>query len=76
MVASKKNPHWSDIPAAPNTLPDPFGARRDVSVAISQITATNNIAQAKALRDWYIAVANQCDFAAGGTGTAVAGGAP
>lgn len=76
MVASKKNPHWSDIPAAPTTLPDPFGTRRDASVAISQITAAGNVAQAKALRDFYIALANQCDFAAGGTGTAVAGGVP
>jgi hypothetical protein len=75
-MTAKKNPHWSDIPAAPSCLPDPFGCRRDASVAISQITATGNIVQAKALRDFYIALANQCDFAAGGTGSAVAGGAP
>lgn len=76
MAATKKNPHFSDLPAAPGTLPDPFGNRRDASIALSQIVAANNVAQAKALRDYYIALANQADFAAGGTGSAVAGGVP
>ena len=76
MPATKKNPHWSELAAAPGTLSDPFGFRRDVSVALSQIAATSNVVQAKALRDWFIAVANQADLIAGGTGSGVSGGAP
>jgi hypothetical protein len=77
MAATKKNPHFSDLPIAPSTLPDPFGNRRDASVALSSIiTGANVVVQAKALRDYYIALANQADFAAGGTGSAVSGGVP
>jgi hypothetical protein len=77
MAATKKNPHFSDLPIAPNTLPDPFGNRRDASIALSTIlTGSNVVIQAKALRDYYIALANQADFAAGGTGSAVSGGVP
>lgn len=75
MAATKKNPHWSELPSAPATLADPFGFRRDISVVLSQIAATGNIVQAKALRDWFIAVANQADLIAGGTGSGVGGGA-
>jgi hypothetical protein len=46
-----------------------------VSIALSQIAATGNVVQAKALRDWFIAVANQADLIAGGTGSGVGGGA-
>jgi hypothetical protein len=74
MAATKKNPHWSELSAAPATLADPFGFRRDVSVALGQIAATGSVVQAKALRDWFIAVANQCDLIAGGTGSGVGGG--
>lgn len=74
MAATKKNPQWSELSAAPGTLPDPFGFRRDVSVALSQIAATGNVLQAKALRDWFIAMANQADLIAGGTGSGVSGG--
>ncbi|SAL10480.1 hypothetical protein AWB73_00118 [Caballeronia turbans] len=74
MAATKKNPHFSELATAPTTLPDPFGFRRDVSVALSQIAATSNVLQAKALRDWFIAVANQADLIAGGTGSGVSGG--
>jgi hypothetical protein len=77
MAATKKNPHFSDLPAAPSMLPDPFGNRRDASVALSQVlTGSNVVVQAKALRDYYIALANQADLAAGGTGSAVGGGVP
>lgn len=75
MPATKKNPHFSELSAAPATLPDPFGFRRDVAVALSQLASTNNIVAAKALRDWFIAVANQADLIAGGTGSGVSGGA-
>lgn len=74
MPATKKNPHWSELPAAPATLADPFGFRRDVSIVLSQIAATGNVTQAKALRDWFISVANQADLIAGGTGSGVGGG--
>lgn len=78
-MTAKKNPHWTDLPLAPITLPDPTGDRRDASVAISLVTVANSGAQAtilpaKALRDYWIALANQADFAAGGTGSAVGGG--
>jgi hypothetical protein len=74
MAATKKNPHWSELPAAPASLADPFGMRRDISVVLSQISSANNVTQAKALRDWFISVANQADLIAGGTGTGVSGG--
>lgn len=74
--ATKKNPHWSELPMAPVPFVDPFGTRRDVSVALSMLAASNNIAQAKIVRDWFITAANQADLIAGGSGTAVAGGAP
>lgn len=75
MPATKKNPHWSELAPAPATLADPFGFRRDISVVLSQIAAAGNVVQAKALRDWFIAVANQADLIAGGTGSGVGGGA-
>lgn len=77
MAATKKNPHFSDLPIAPNTMPDPFGDRRNASIALSTIlTGSNVVVQAKALRDYWIALANQADLAAGGTGSAVGGGVP
>jgi hypothetical protein len=73
MAATKKNPHWSELPAAPTTLPDPFGDRRDASIAFSNIlTGANIAANGNALRDYYIALANQADLIAGGTGSGVA----
>lgn len=73
MAATKKNPHWSELPVAPSTLPDPFGDRRDASLALSNIlTGANVTANGNALRDYYIALANQADLIAGGNGSAVA----
>lgn len=74
--ATKKNPHWSELPIAPVPFVDPFGMRRDVSVVLSLLASSNNVAQAKVVRDWFINAANQADLIAGGAGTAVAGGAP
>lgn len=74
MAATKKNPHWAELPVAPGTLADPFGFRRDLSLALGQIASTGNVTQAKALRDWLIAMANQCDLIAGGSGSGVGGG--
>lgn len=76
MPATKKNPHWSELPPGPPAFIDPFGIRRDISVTLSQLAATGNVTQAKAVRDWFIAVANQADLIAGGNGSAVSGGAP
>jgi hypothetical protein len=73
MAATIKNPHWSQLPVAPSTLPDPFGDRRAASLALSTILSGANVtANGNALRDYYIALANQADLIAGGTGSGVA----
>lgn len=51
MPATKKNPNWSELPPGPPSFLDPFGIRRDVSVTLSQLAATTNVVQAKAVRD-------------------------